>query len=100
MHLFTLSQKIIGSQKTSIYKNDRKLLICGIIWLGSLKNEEELYMTEEHYNTIYIDFTDEELALIDEYAAYIGEEREAMLQKMFEQIINDIKESMELRKQA
>ena len=61
MHLFTLSQKIIGSQKTSIYKNDRKLLICGIIWLGSLKNEEELYMTEEHYNTIYIDFTDEEL---------------------------------------
>lgn len=48
-------------------------------------------MTNEHYTTIYIDFTDEELALIDAHAANVGEDRQTLLQHMLKEIIADIK---------
>ena len=48
-------------------------------------------MPQEHYTTIYIDFTDEELALIDAHAAYMGEDRQTLLQRMLKEIIADIK---------
>ena len=48
-------------------------------------------MTNDNYTTIYIDFSDEELALIDEHAAYMGEDRQTLLQRMLKEIIADIK---------
>ena len=50
-------------------------------------------------STIQIDFTEEELAFIDAYAAYTGEERDVMLQRILQQVIKELKEQYKKEKQ-
>ena len=51
-------------------------------------------MEREQYTTLYIDFTEDELELIDEYAKYNGEDREELLQRMLKNVIEQIRGEM------
>lgn len=55
-------------------------------------------MLQDNYITINIDFSEEELIFVDEYAAYCGEERETLLQRLLQEVIEDIKVELASRR--
>ena len=52
-------------------------------------------MGMKQYTTIYIDFTEDELELIDECANYSGEDRETLLHRMLKDVIEQIRKEMQ-----